>query len=572
MASLSLSGLASGFDWKSLVDQLMELERTPITRIEKEQATNTARATALKDLGTRLTTLQNAAKALKSATLFSSRTASSSGSSWSVTAAAGTPTGSYQISVSQLATATRREGATDITGGLNATDDVSGLTIGTLRTAVAVTAGTFSVNGQKITVATTDSLEDVFAAIAAATGDDVTASYDATTDKVTLTSAGGNPIALGAANDTSNFLTVFKLANNNAASVTSSGTLGAARTTATLANAGLRTAITAVDGSGNGSFTINGQTIAYNVNTDTLGGILKRINAAGAGVTASYDSANDRVVLANNVTGDLAISVSEAAGGLLGALGLTTGATVVRGNNALFTLDGGPTITSTSNTLDASVHGIEGLSVTVDSASSQTLTVAADTAGMRAKIDAFVAAYNAVQTYIDDKTRITSANGKVTTSVLSSNREVQEWSRSLRSLAFGSITGLSGSITSLNALGLDFDSAGTLSVKDSTALNQILATRGADVEAFFTTASTGFAAKFDSLLTSLVKNTDDAQTRLNQTNTDLDRQIADIERRLDQQRELLTNSFIAMETAQSKIQQQSTALTNAFSSKSSSSS
>ena len=79
MASLQLSGLASGFDWKSLVDQLMELERTPITRIEKEQATNTARATALKDLGTRLTTLQNAAKALKSATLFSSRTASSSG-------------------------------------------------------------------------------------------------------------------------------------------------------------------------------------------------------------------------------------------------------------------------------------------------------------------------------------------------------------------------------------------------------------------------------------------------------------------------------------------------------------
>lgn len=571
MASLQLSGLASGLDWKSLVDQLMNLERAPITRIQTEQTKNTNQSNALKDLGTRLSTLQAAAQTLKDASLFSGRTAASTttGSSWTTTAAAATAPGSYRIAVSQLATNARLEGASDITGGLHTSSDVTGLTVATLRTAVGVTGGNFSVNGQKVAIATTDSLSSVFAAIATATGGDVTAAYDSATDKVTLTSASNTPITLGAANDTSNFLSVFKLANNAASTVTSSGTLGAARTTATLANAGLRTAVTAVDGSGNGSFTINGQSIAYNVNTDTLGGVIKRINAAGAGVTAAYDAVNDRVTLANNVTGDLAITVSEGTGGLLGALGLTTGATSIRGDNAQFSLDGGPTLTSTSNTLGVAAHGIDGLTVTVDSETTQTVKVAADTAGMRAKLDSFVTAYNAVESFIDEKSKITSANGKVTTSVLTANREVQEWGRSLRSLAFGTLSGFAGSVTNLSSLGLDFDSSGTLKVKDGTKLDTMLADHAADVEEFFTTSSTGFAAKFDTLLENMIDSGDAAQTRFNRTNTDLDRQIADIERRLTQQRELLTNSFIAMETAQSRIQSQSTALTNAFGAKSS---
>ncbi len=571
MAGLALSGLASGFDWKSLVDQLMTLERAPIDRIEVEQSTNTLRGSALKEIGTRLATLQTAAQALKTPATFSSRTASlPAGSAWSTTVASGTALGSYRLAVSQLATAARREGAGDITGGLNTTSDVTGLTVATLRTASAVTAGTFSVNGQKVTVATTDSLASVFAAIGTATGGDVTASYDPATDKVTLASASNAPITLGAANDTSNFLSVFKLGNNASDTVTSSGTLGAARTTSTLATAGLRSAITAVDGSGEGSFTLNGQAISYNVNTDTLGTILKRINAAGAGVNASYDAVNDRVVLANAVTGDLGITVSETTGGLLGALGLTSGATTVRGENAEFTLDGGPTLTSNSNTLDASAHGIEGLSVTATTEATQTVTIAADTAGMRGKIDTFVTAYNSLQSYIDDKTRVSTANGKVTSSVLSANREVQDWSRSLRSLAFGSVAGLSGTVTNLSSLGIDFSSTGTLSVKDSGMLDTALRDRATDVEAFFTTSTTGFAAKFDTILSSLTQSADGAQTRLNKTNADLDRQIGDIERRLVQQRELLTSGFIAMETAQARIQQQSSAITNAFGTSSSS--
>lgn len=567
MAGLQLSGLASGFDWKSLVDQLMDLERVPITRIQNEQRTNTLRSTAIGDLGTRLTGLTNAATALKGEGLFSGRTATSSAATgaWSSSVAAGTATGSYRIAVAQLATNARRLGAADLGQSLHTSGDVSGLTLANLRTGTAATAGTFSVNGQKITVALTDSLEDVFAAIGTATGGDVSATYDHVTDRVTLTSASESAITLGAANDTSNFLRVLKLAQNGAATVTSTGALGALKTTAKLADAGLRTAVTAVDGSGNGTFTVNGVAIAYNLNDDTLPGLLKRINQSGAGVTASYDAVNDRVLFANNGTGDIGLSVSETAGGILGALGLVSGATHVNGQDAQFTINGGATLTSSSNTLDATAHGIEGLNFTVSSEETQTITVAADTTAMRAKIDAFVSAYNSVQTFIDDKTKVTSTDGKITAAVLSSNREVQDWARDLRTLAFATVPGLSGAISRLDDLGLGFSgTSGTLSVRDESKLTAALRDKSGDVEAFFQTATTGFATKFKSIAETLATATSGQQTRLSQTNSSLDRQIGDLERRLTQQRELLTSSFIKMEEAQSRIQQQSTALTNAF--------
>jgi flagellar hook-associated protein 2 len=569
---MQLSGLASGLDWKSLVDQLMELERAPISRLEREQLTNTQRSTALKDLGTKLTTLQNAALTIKDQSLFSGRTASSAttGSTWKLSPSAGATAGTYEIAVTQLATRARREGALDITQGIATTGDVSGVTLATMRTAGIVTAGTFSINGTKVTVGTSDSLQSVFDAINTATGGDVTASYDPLTDKVTLDSASDAEIVLGASNDTSNFLQVMKLTNNGGDGVTSYGSLGAARTNATLADAGLKTAVTAVDGTGAGNFTINGVTIDYNVNTDSLSTLMKRINASSAGVTASYDAVNDRVMLSNSATGDLGISVSETAGGILGALGLTSGHTVVRGDNAEFSVDGGPTLISSSNTLDAVAHGITGLSIIADTETTQTITVAADTAKMRSKIDEFITAYNAVGTYLDEKTKITSVNGKVTTAVLTNNRDVQAWGRDMRNLAFQAISGLSGTVDRLDDLGIDLNREGVMSIKDTAKLDAALADHPSDVEAFFTTSTTGFAAKFDALLDKLIDFGDDSQKRLTTTNSDLDRQIADLERRLVQQRELLTNSFIAMETAQSRINQQSSALTNAFGSGSSS--
>ena len=572
MADLSLSGLASGLDWKSLVDSLMEIEAAPITRLQKEQSTNTQRSNALGNIETKLTALQTASQKIKDASLFTGRTVTSatSSSSWKLSATAGTAAGSHTLAVTQLATKARRDGAVNITGGLATTSDVTGVTLATMRTASVVTSGTFTINGAKVTVATTDSLDDIFDRIATATGDDVTATYDPVADKVTLASASNAKIVFGASNDTSNFLAVLKLANNDSASVTSYGTLGSARTGNNLAASGLTTPITAVDGDGAGTFSINGVAINYNVNTDSLNTILKRINASGAGVSATYDAVNDRVQLDNSTTGDLGMTLTEASGGLLGALGLTSGFTSTRGKNAEFSIDGGPTLISSSNTLDSAMLGVTGLAVTVDSATTQTLTVAADTGKMKDNINSFIDAYNAVQTIIDTATKVTTVAGKVTTSVLSSNRDVQDWATQLRRLAFAEVGG-AGTIDRLDDLGIDLSESGQMSIKNADKLTAALADHGSDVEAFFTNASTGFAAKFDARIAKFVKSSDDSQDRLTKTNSNIDHQIADLQRRLDQQRALLTSSFIAMETAQSRIQQQGSAISNAFGTGSSSS-
>ncbi len=560
--SLQVAGLASNFDWKSFVDQIMAVEHAPADRLATEKTKNSEKVTLLGTLGTKLTALQTASSALSGVGLFGKRTAASTtvNSTWSTSAAASTANGNYLLSVTQLATAARRQGALDIGTRLSATTDVSALTVANLPIGTAISAGTFTVNGAKVTVALTDTLQAVFTAISTATGGAVTAAYAPGTDKITLT--GSSEVVLGAANDTSNLLRALKLSNNGLTATTSTSSLGAVKTGSALASANLTTAITAVDGTGAGTFSLNGVSIAYNVNTDTLSTLITRINQSTAGVTASYDNATDRVTLSNNSTGDVGISVSETAGGVLGALGLTTGGALVHGNNALFTLNGGSTLTSLSNTLDSTSHGIAGLSVTANTETAQTIAVKSDTASIRTSIQTFLDAFNGVQDFIETSSKITTdSKGKVTAAGLSGNRDVQSWTRELRANAFAAVSGLTGTISRLENLGIDFKSGtNDLEIKDSAKLDAALADKSTDVAEFFQTATTGFAAKLSAYATKVGTLDTTQQTSLNKANTSLDAQIAAIERRLEQQRLILEASFIAMETAQQNLKSQQAAL------------
>ncbi len=572
MAGISISGLVSGsFDWKSVVDQLITIEKAPIARMQTEQAVNNEKLAALSTLSGGLSDLSSAAIDLRSSTLFQSRTATSGtpGSSWSLSASTGAVTGTQTIAVSQLATASRRLGATGVSAGLSATNDVSGTTVATLPTAKAVTAGDFTVNGKTISVALTDSLQDVFDQIAAKTGGAVTASYDSVADKVTFSSAG--EIELGAVNDSSNFLSALQLSNNGTGAVTSRGKLGSAVLTTPLASSRLAGALTP-DGDGNGSFSINGVAIGYNVNSDTLNSVLARINSSSAGVTASYDSVNDRFVLANKSTGDTGIGANEVSGGLLDAMGLTSGTTLQRGKNAIFTLNDGDPIVSASNTLTAAEHGITGLSITVDSATTQTVTVGADTTKMKAALTAFMDAFNAVQGYIDEQTAVTvGANGKVTKATLGGNLEVEAWGSKLRSMASATIGGLSTNMSRLEDIGIGFSSVESqLSIKDPVKLEAMLAGSADDIGNFFSNIGSGFSQQFTSYVTSLQSSNGALKTQSNnlgKQNTGLDEQIATLTARIENQRELLTASFLAMQNAQSIAQQQQQQLTNMFAKK-----
>ena len=193
------------------------------------------------------------------------------------------------------------------------------------------------------------------------------------------------------------------------------------------------------------------------------------------------------------------------------------------------------------------------------------MTVASDTASMQTALQTFMDKFNAAQDAIDTNTKITVSGGTVTTSVLSSNREVQAWAGQLRSIAFGAISGLGGTVQRLDNLGIDFDSTtGHLTVKDSTKLASALTNHPDDVQAFFLTPNTGLVSKMFTYLTNVMGSDTTQQSNLTTASSDIDKQIATLQARLTDERTQLTNSFIQMLDAQSSAQNQSLTLTNAF--------
>jgi flagellar hook-associated protein 2 len=568
MAGTQLTGLASGFDWRPVVDQLIAASRIPQDRLKAEKTQVSQKQAALSEVTSLASGLDSALDALKDGAGLGKRSATiaDSDTTWTAAAADGAEAGEYVFNVTSLATSARIDGAGNIGSALNDPN----VALASLRIATTVTAGTFSVNGVPVSVAVTDTLQDVLDAIGSATGGAVTASYDAGTDRVTLSS--GSAITLGSGADTSNFLAALRLSQNGTGTVNSATALGTVSRTALLSNAGF-----GVSPNASGSFLVNGVSISYDAGADSLQDVINRINASSAGVSASYDAVQDRMVLKSKATGDIGITVSESpASGtpLIEILGLTVGATQVAGTDAVFTVNGGPAMTSKSNTLDAAAHGITGLTVTARTPKtgslprSETVTVAGDTSTAKTRLETFVSKFNALQAAITKYTKTEESNGKITRGVLADAREVLEFGKKLRSVAFAAGTGLTGSITQLSNLGLDFDGKDSvLKVAQSTLLSSQLENAALSVEQFLDGSSEGLVQRLQAVI--------DAQTLTggglkNKASTyssrqlALDDQIATFERRLSAEKARLESKFIAMEQAQARIQEQQKAFARAF--------
>jgi flagellar hook-associated protein 2 len=105
MPDLSLTGLASGVDTSSIVDQLMAIERQKVTRINNHQTSVTGHQTALKAVSDKLNALQTAAAALNDSSTWKTSQASSTSDPTKVTVAQldGAGVGGHTIAVDRLA-------------------------------------------------------------------------------------------------------------------------------------------------------------------------------------------------------------------------------------------------------------------------------------------------------------------------------------------------------------------------------------------------------------------------------------------------------------------------------------
>jgi len=562
-SSLALSGLASGINWTNIINDMVQAESAPITTMQAQQTTINNKNSAYETIGTDLAALQSDITTLSTPGFFQSATTSSSDSTVATASAqAGTPLGNYTFSVLQMATAAAQEGSTVSAQPISSTSNVSGVDLNSGAFATPITAGTFSVDGHTITVAATDSLQSVFTQINTATGGAVTASYDPTTDEITLSST--SAITLGSGADTSNFLESTQLFANGLGTVTSLGALAGINLDATAGEANLATAISD-GGSGAGAFEINGVTINFDASTDSVNDILQSINSSAAGVTATYDGANNRFVLTNNNAGNVGMTMNDITGNFLASTGLSSG-TLQAGANLQYSINGSKMMTSESNTVDASSIGLTGLSITALNTGSTDINVSADTTTIGSAITKFVNDYNSVQNYISSQTTVststsstTGATDSTTTAtgtpgLLMGDMDVEGIATDLRQLVDASP--LSGAVENLNDIGIASNGTDNTLSTSSLVLNDALTNNLSQIAKLFTDPTSGLATTVASYLSDALGSNGVIKTQeqsFSSQSAAITTSITTLQQKITNDETEMQNQFVEMEDAISSI-------------------
>lgn len=260
--AISFGGLASGIDTNSIITQLINVAKRPITSAQNRRDAVQAQMDALNQLNTMLASLLTAAAPLNDPATFSGRNTSVSGQTVdagkvSATATNGAALQNFTFEVLSLATQTTASTATAMGSPIDA-----GVPLDQAGFGSPFTAGTFSINGTAFTI-------------------------DAATPSSVVSAA-----SVGATFDQ----------------------------TAMLDSANLDLAPTS------GSFTVNGVSINFDVTTDSLNDIITRINTSAAGVTATYDSDTQTLNFTSKTNGPAAITLADTGGGnFLQAMNLIDG-------------------------------------------------------------------------------------------------------------------------------------------------------------------------------------------------------------------------------------------------------
>jgi hypothetical protein len=265
---------------------------------------------------------------------------------------------------------------TPITVNANATFNASAALRPKFDNGAQVTAGSFKINGTSIAVAANDSITSVLSRINSS-GAGVTASVSG--DKISLVTNANSEDAIVLANDTTGFLAATKL---SAAATTVGNVRDDRQALSKTSQFGTVTT---------GSFTVNGISISVNKDSDTLSTVISRINSSGADVTASYDSATDKLVFTPNVAG-ATLSIDDDTSGFLAAAKVATGTIGTAFNpDAAFDGKGGSTpMFDAGQSVKAGSFSVNGVAISVaknDTVNKVLAKITASAAGVTAAYD-----------------------------------------------------------------------------------------------------------------------------------------------------------------------------------------
>ncbi len=176
----------------------------------------------------------------------------------------------------------------------------------------SIVNGGFDVNGENISVLTTDTLNDVVNRINLS-GAGVTAVFNALTERIEFVqNTLGSAATIDLQNDDSNFLASTKLDNLNLVDGIDPEDIQALQDVSVFSSVA------------SGDIIINGRNVAIDTATDSLATVLDKINSSGAGVVATFDSAAQQVLIeANEATSVLNLDSNGT--GLFGALNIPEG-------------------------------------------------------------------------------------------------------------------------------------------------------------------------------------------------------------------------------------------------------
>ena len=397
---------------------------------------------------------------------------------------------------------------------------------------------------------------------------------DLATFQSSLTSL-STPGAFNAETASSSDKTVFTTtATANAVGGTYAVTVSNLASAQQLLSTGFSGGSTATVGTGTLTLSLGGTSfnVAIDSTDDTVAGIAAAINSAAdnSGISATVITGTDgaHLALSSTLTGAAnTISVAETGGTGLSALTYGTGNTAnytqsAKALDASFSVAGVP-YTSSSNTVTSAISGVtlNLVGTTPTGSTGATLTVANDTTTVASNVQAFVAAYNTLETSLASLGSYDSSTG--TAGPMMGSAVLSGIQNQIKQSLY-SLVGTSN-YNSLASIGITTQSDGTLAVNSAT-LQTALSTNFAAVSQLFSSAN-GIASQLNSQITTSLAtgNTIDSysKTLISQQNA-LTTQSTKLSAQMSALSASLTQQYSALNSLLSSLQSTSSALSQGF--------
>jgi flagellar hook-associated protein 2 len=458
LSGINFSGLSSGIDTESIINQLLRIDRQPMVALQKKQQKIQQQQAGIGQISAILSGMQVAATALDSLSSFALVSGTSSDESVAtITAESGAQPGIHTLQITQLAQAHRLASAAQSS-----------------QTAALGASGQIVINGKAINIAATDSLQAIAANINSAQAGVNAGIISTAANSYTLVLTSSNT---GAANairlsDTAGG-TILQSALGfigPATSVRSPITNGAASELFSDSSTSIGTLLGLTSPQA-GTIQINGTGVSIDFATDSLTSIANKINTAGiAGVNASVVTTTDPASGANRVqlqiTGASTPSFTDSNNILtnLGVLQNSFSNQVAAGKDAGFIIDG-LSATRSSNTLTDVISGVTINLLKDTGAPTASITISADTDTIKQNIKTFINQYNQLVSAVNNLASYDPQSQA--TGPLFGDVTVQNVVNSVTDILTGAVTGLTGSNTMLSQIGITLDSTGTLNLNES---------------------------------------------------------------------------------------------------------